>query len=377
MPHILEVYAKDLGVKATGKPEMQKHFYPNTLEKYITLHCDTKIQSKQYDYWDVVLNIVKPFLNQNQIKIVQTGSADLTKINGVDKVFIVNKKNLNYLISKSLLHVGIDSMPVHIASAFSKKIVALYSHTYKETCYPYWSSEKDAITLSPDFSEKKPSFSNQEHQKRINEIKPELIAQSILDQLNIKEKVKFKTIKIGNDFHHENVEIVPNFNGLATELKDKGINLRADLHFDIQAIINWCRFSLVSLHIKNEIPVETLKLMTKLKQVVFKYTKEIHNTDLNKFFKILKSYKINILIICDDKDIIPEVRLKYFDYNVVQINYPKNEIKASKFLSKKKFITNGNIFPSESSANRLDKTNNFVYDDFSSKELEYLYLYDE
>ena len=95
-----------------------------------------------------------------------------------------SKKNLNYLISKSLLHVGIDSMPVHIASAFSKKIVALYSHTYKETCYPYWSSEKDANTLSPDFSEKKPSFSNQEHQKRINEIKPELIAQSILDQLN-------------------------------------------------------------------------------------------------------------------------------------------------------------------------------------------------
>ena len=377
MPHILEVYAKDLGVKATGKPEMQKHFYPNTFEKYITFHCDTKIQSKQYDYWDVVLHIVKPFLDQNEIKIIQTGAPDLTRINGVDKVFTVNKKNLNYLISKSLLHVGIDSMPVHIASAFSKKIVALYSHTYKETCYPYWSSKKDAITLSPDFSEKKPSFSNQEHQKRINEIKPELIAQSILDQLNIKQKITFKTVKIGSEFHNENIEIVPNFDGLVSNLKDKPVNIRGDLHFDMQNIINWCRFSFVNLHIKQEIPLEILQSMTNLKQVVFKYTKENHDTDLNNFFKTLKTHKINIIIACDDNDIISEVRLKYFDYNVVHIEYPKNKIKASKFLSKKKFITNKEAFPSEFSSKKFDKSDNFVYDETSSKELENLYLYEE
>jgi len=74
---------------------------------------------------------------------------------------------------------------------------------------------------------------------------------------------------------------------------------------------------------------------------------------------------------------ISEVRFKYFDYNVLPDLKPEEEVKASKFISKKKFITNTQVFNSESSANRLDKSNNFVYDEVSSKELESLYLYDE
>jgi hypothetical protein len=124
-------------------------------------------------------------------------------------------------------------------------------------------------------------------------------------------------------------------------------------------------------------PLEILQLTTNLKQVVFKYTKENHNTNLNNFFKTLKANKINIIIACDDNDIISEVRLKYFDYNVIYVEYPKKEIKASKFLSRKKFITDKEAFPSEFSSKKFDKSDNFVYDEISSKELENLYLYDE
>lgn len=40
-------------------------------------------------------------------------------------------------------------------------------------------------------------------------------------------------------------------------------------------------------------------------------------------------------------------------------------------------MSKAEVFHSESSAKRLDKSNNFVYDETSSKELESLYLYDE
>ena len=73
---------------------------------------------------------------------------------------------------------------------------------------------------------------------------------------------------------------------------------------------------------------------------------------------------------------IRKIRLKYFDYAVTEIKFPKNEVKASKYLSKKSFITDGKSFTSESSAKRLDNSNNFVYDEVSSKELESLYLYE-
>ena len=91
-----------------------------------------------------------------------------------------------------------------------------------------------------------------------------------------------------------------------------------------------------------------------------------------------------MIIKTKDKENISDLRLKYFDFNVVediesecdpdtmaQISLTK------KFASKKRFISNGEVFPSESSAKRLDKSSSFVYDEVSKSELESLYLYDE
>ena len=45
MSHLIEEYAKSLGVKI-GKPVLNDHFYPILDEKYITIHTDNKIDSK-------------------------------------------------------------------------------------------------------------------------------------------------------------------------------------------------------------------------------------------------------------------------------------------------------------------------------------------
>tara|TARA_E500000318_G_scaffold61379_1_gene56955 strand:- start:350 stop:1471 length:1122 start_codon:yes stop_codon:yes gene_type:complete len=373
MSHIAEVYAKDLGVKI-GTPKLTEHFYPGLPDRYITLQSSNKMPASHYFYWEVVLHLLKKFIGD--IKIVQVGGGQDQLIPGVDASTLgCTYKQMNYIIKKSLTHFGCDSVPGHVASVYDVPSVILHFNLYPSNSRPIFHKNNSCISLSPDFSNIKPSFSL--NGNRINEIKPETIAQSILDQLNIKQKITFKTIRIGSEFHNENVEIVPNFNGLISNLKDKPVNIRGDLHFDIQNIIDWCRFSLVNLHIKQEIPLQILQLTTNLKQVVFKYTKENHDTNLNNFFKTLKAHKINIIIACDDNDIISEVRLKYFDYNVVHIEYPKNKIKASKFLSRKKFITNKEAFASEFSSKKFDKSDNFVYDETSSKELENLYLYDE
>ena len=71
-----------------------------------------------------------------------------------------------------------------------------------------------------------------------SEIKAETIAQNILNQLGIKNKLKFKTVKIGKHFHNECVEVVPNFFGFSKKLQGKPINIRADLHFEFQFIFN-------------------------------------------------------------------------------------------------------------------------------------------
>lgn len=134
---------------------------------------------------------------------------------------------------------------------------------------------------------------------------------------------------------------------------------------------------MVNLNLSDVFDLNILPYMPNLKQVTYKYDTS-EKRDLTYFFKALINKKINVIIQVKDGENISEVRLKYFDFLVVDDSEVNNEtVKASKFVSKKRFVSNAEIFPSESSAKRLDKSNNFVYDEASKLELENLYLYDE
>ena len=374
MSHIAEVYAKDIGVKI-GRPKITEHFFPGLPDKYITFQASNKMPAKNYFYWDVVISIIK--FHINDVKIVQVGGPGDPKINGVDLFAPSSYKQMNYIIKNSIGHFGMDSLPMHVASVYDKPITALFGNLFKENALPLWNKKSKAVCLEPDFSEKKPSFGT--NCNRINEIKPEKIAQSVIDQLGSKEKVKFKTINIGKTFHRDIVEIVPNFFAVAPEIKDKPINVKANIHVDYQNIVYWGGYCQVNLYINEILPNEVIDACKNLKQIVFEYSKNIVDEDFNKFLKKLKSRKINIVIEVKDKNILAETRLKYFDFNIIEEHLPeiKDIPKNCKFISRKKFSTNKEIYHSQSSAKRLDKSNNFIYDEFSKSEIESLYLYVE
>ena len=70
MSHIAEVYAKDLGVKI-GRPHITDHFFPGLPNKYITVQSSSKMPAAKYKYWDIVLMLIKPYLQNEGIKIIQ------------------------------------------------------------------------------------------------------------------------------------------------------------------------------------------------------------------------------------------------------------------------------------------------------------------
>ena len=378
MTHIAEVYAKDLGVKV-GKPHIQDHFYPIVSEKYITLHTDTEIQSKQYDHWDLCISMLKKYLDTQGIKIVQIGSQKSKPTPGVDE-FIPNGtfRNTNYIIKKSMLHLGIDSLPIHVASVYDIPIVGLYSHTYKETCYPYWSSEGQTELLSPDFSEIKPSFSTQESEKRINEIKPEDIVKAVLKKLNIKEDIKFKTIKAGQHYSNPLIEIIPNFFAFSSQLQNQNLTIRADMHYDEKNIHQWTLRNNVSIITKKVYPIELIN--KNVKQIVF-YIDDIKDSeDLNKYFKLIRRKNIQLSIITK-KEEFKDLQYKYFDHNVVRLPDPdKNTLKLitenTMFLTSKVVLSDGKQYKSLFSAKMLDNSDKFVLNNISKDELENFYLYE-
>ena len=233
MSHLAEEYAKSCGVKI-GKPILKPHYFPVLHEKYITIHNDKKVQSKEYNMWTDVINLLKPQLGD--IKIIQVGAFGEDKIEGVDEHLpTATLKQSSYVIQKGMGHVGIDSVPVHIASALDKPVVAIYSHTYASTCDPLWNDKSKAITIESDRGGKKPSFSLQENPKTINLIKPEKIAQSVLDVLEIDKKIKHKTLFIGNSYVSNFVEVIPTEN---TSVQSKHIDVRMDYCHNEEVLAN-------------------------------------------------------------------------------------------------------------------------------------------
>ena len=187
MSHLAEEYAKSCGVKI-GRPVLKPHYFPILHDKYITIHNDKKVQSKHYDLWPDVVQLLKASLGD--IKIIQVGAFGEEKIEGVDQhIPTKTLKQSAYIIERALGHVGIDSVPIHIASALDKPVVGIYSHTYADTCNPLWNEKTKSVTIESDRGGNKPSFSLEEHPKTINFIKPEKIAQAVLDVLNITKRI--------------------------------------------------------------------------------------------------------------------------------------------------------------------------------------------
>ena len=59
MSHLIEEYAKSLGVKIS-EPIVRDHFFPTLPENYITVN-QAGVSSKIYSHYDIVLSLLKPF----------------------------------------------------------------------------------------------------------------------------------------------------------------------------------------------------------------------------------------------------------------------------------------------------------------------------
>lgn len=382
MSHLIEEYAKSLGVKI-GTPVLNDHFYPILDEKYITIHTDNKIDSKNYEYFPQVLNLIKPILNNLGYKIYQIGGPADPVLKNVDKLLLnLSYRQSAYVIKNSKLHLGIDSLPVHMASMYDIPIVALYSHIMANNAYPYWSSKEKIILLESDKKGNKPSYSYEENPKTIRTIKPETIADSIFSLLGIEIKLNFKTLNIGSNYHIELTEVVPNFVAELSDKKDKNIYIRADLHFDDQKIAYWCANYKSTIISNKMLPLNLVhQFSANINTIFFKLTDEDIPAE---YFYQLKNTKVKFIICTKDKKNLAQIRNKYFDFVVEYDDIEDrtsncNKINA-KFLTNKVLLSEGKVYPSEAHLKinkSIDSDNEVIYDDNDFwKDSEHYYLYE-
>ena len=113
MSHLIEEYAKNLGVKISS-PVLKDHYFPILFDKYITIYQPSDMPSKTYSHYDVVISLLKPFLERAKIKIVQLGGNK--KIEGVDSALNISFKQQAFVLSNSLAHLGCDSSLAQLSS---------------------------------------------------------------------------------------------------------------------------------------------------------------------------------------------------------------------------------------------------------------------
>ena len=315
--HLLDTYALNCGLKI-DKPYIHTMFYPLGEEKYITIQPFSNYSGKQYDYWNEVVGYMTPKLEEKGIKIVQIGKKGDSPISScIWSQGTTTIAQASFLIKNSMLHLGVDSFGVHVASAFNRKIVALYSTNWAENCKPYWSNPRDCAIIEPDRSERKPSFQfEDEPPKTINEIKPEFVANAALELLGLDYKIGHETLHIGKSYSNFNVHVVPE--GLASELEPNlpHVVIRMDLNFDeeiLYDILN--KMKSVSIFTDKAFDTDIIEEHKgKIKEVVYVLSED---NDI-KFVKYLHNTGVNYILLTDIRgQELKDLKFKYLDYNFI------------------------------------------------------------
>jgi len=334
---LLDTYATNTGSKI-DKPFIYSKYFPLPIEKYITFQAQTPYDSRNYSYWQEVISLIHPYLNKNNINIVQVGTKDEKPLNGV--INLLGQTNINqlaYIIENNILHFGADSLCVHLSSYFNKLIVSLYSISNPNVAGPHFGDKNKHVLLKgyERIGNKKPSYSQVESPKSIDQIKPEEIAGAILKLLDIEYSNLPESIYFGQDFNARSFEVVPDEIIDINSIPIENPIVRMDYCFNEQALENILSAKKTIIFTNKSIKKDLIQKYKKnILQVI--YIVEEDN-DVN-FVKLLKNNSINYALLSFlEESILNKYKIDYMDYNLI-IN------KKHKTKEDVKIIDTNNLF---------------------------------
>jgi len=361
--HKLQSFALSCGSKIS-KPHIERTFYPVLDRKFICVSQKSLCQSEDYDYYDDVIFHIKPYLEKEGVQIIEIGNSDKNPLFYSKNYRHLNRLQSSYLISNSLLYLGNLNLYNHIASYYEKPAISPLNNQYHDTIKPYWDRNNlcKIITAKTNL---KPTFSETESPKTINEVPPELISSYVLDSLSISHNLnKIETIYTGDEYKTQIVDLVPGqFNLPSMNLKG-AVNLRMDKFFDLNFLQSCVVLDSINLVMDKHIPLEYLNL---IKDKINFISIFIDHKTPKEYIELLSSLGKPLNLLCLDSKKLKEIQLKFIDYQVkVFGKKSKKDLKAKnysdlKFLSKRNIIANGKAYNSYLSLS-LDKNISTVKD---------------
>jgi hypothetical protein len=379
--HKIESFALSSGSKIS-KPFINELYFPLVEEKYICISKSSKFPSEHYDFFDDVAFHINPYLEKNNIKLIQIGAASDLPIYYTKNFNFLNINQAAYVIKNSLMYVGNLNIYSNIASMFNKKMVCPSRVNYIESIRPYWSKKSECKIIQSKRKNFKPVLAPQESPKTINDVYPEAIGKAILDSLKIKNNLnKLKTSHIGSSYSSKAIEIIPNFIPDASLPLEGILNVRADKHFDIQNLIKIAQTKKINIVTDQVIDINILKPVSEnIESISFYINGETRPEEVEYLSRLGKP--INLL--AKNLKNLKDIRVKFLDYDITEVKElsinDSNVKKISKntmFLSRKTVLSDGQVF--NGTLSQSEKQNNTAVKDCPEfwEDLDFVRIYEE
>ena len=341
--NILEKYSVNCGVKIS-RPKVASSYFPLRDESYIIFDARSFYETNTYDLFADVVAHLEGILQRNNIKIYSFLIDEKETLPGTQSFINLTKKQEAYLIKHASLVVSCDNLSTYYASALDIPSIGLYSAYPAECKKPLWSDNHSA--LESDWLGNLPAYGVEENPKAINFIKPEIIANTILKKLRLKDRILLETLYIGDHYPIKVVEVIPDFTVPSDFLQGKAINLRADYHFNEELIVHWLQGRAVNLLIEKPINVNLLKYF---KKNIVQLTVNINDSFSEEYLLAVGATTIPLEIFCEDEAQLEDFRFKLFDFNIEKSIFKTKEDldeSSTKFNKNTKFLS-GKVLMSE------------------------------
>ena len=338
--HLLEKYSLNCGISPLKleKPYIYTSYYPIECDKYIVIHPSSGMSSKNYSYYQDVIDFIYESVTKAGYKIIQIGEKDDQMLSKC--INYQGKTNIHqtcYIIKGSSFFIGNDSFSTHVSSSYGIPSVSLYSIIQPEVCGPYWNNGKQFTIMAP-LNGKKPKYAVDDPERVIDRILPEQILEKMklaIPEIDISNLKKLESIYFGKNYPRLVMELVPD---CETEI-DKGQGLPLNIRFDYlksskisETIVEYALINLskrkcgiVTSRAFNIEKLKTANIKENISSFIFhiekKYLSDIDNSI--QFINDVKNAGINIKIALIKKDFsqeeLDELKLKFLNLQQISL----------------------------------------------------------
>lgn len=347
---VTDTYANYLNIDAV-EPEFPATFYPLPDTKYILINTGSFSQSRIYDYYGKVLELLQFPLNMGDYTIVQIGEPGDYQVFSTRYIDLRGELSLRqqtFLIENCELLITNESLFAHIAGVKNKKSVVLYGPVPANSASSLWAIHEKYLESGPPYS-----YLNDEpkNDKSINGIKPENVAWKISESLGLNWRKNIETIKVNEQFLEPSIDFIPDFP------IQPGINAklmcRFDLSNNLQALGHF--YSLYSAPLYTADPID-YNFLKNFKEKILHIAYSLDGNYSKDFVSTIHKMGFKYTLLTDKEgDELAKLKWELFDYNGVLSKNIAPKFEAAKqlnltgdesFDTSRLYLSRGRMFPS-------------------------------